>query len=73
MQRGPICIVYDNKGTHPTPLREMPVVSVPMRHPSIQRGALAISRVIFSYGAYPLYISTDESKGMFSDIIQPML
>jgi len=25
------------------------------------------------YTAYPLYISTDESKGMFSNIIQPML
>jgi len=50
-----------------------PFMTLPMRHPSIQRGALAISRVIFSYGAYPLYISADESKGMFSDIIQPML
>ena len=46
-------------GTHATPVDT--------------EGALAISRVIFSYGAYPLYISTDESKGMFSDIIQPML
>jgi hypothetical protein len=51
-----------------------PVLFVPtLPTPVNTKGALAICRLIFCYGAYPLYISTDESKGMFSDIIQPML
>ena len=59
------------------------LVENPIQHPSMKiswlgtvttpintEGALAISRVIFSYGAYPLYISTDESKGVFVHLVK---